>query len=35
MPRRNSGSLGESLSRYLLIAISDATVTTQAIPQLA
>ena len=35
MPRRNSGSFGEIFSRYLLIAMSEATTTTQAMPQFA
>ena len=35
MPRRNSGALGEMPSRYLFTAMSVATTTTQAMPQLA
>ncbi len=35
MPRRNSGFIGDSFNRYLLNTMSDATTTTQAIPQLA
>ncbi|CFS37219.1 Uncharacterised protein [Mycobacterium tuberculosis] len=35
MPRRNSGVFGDRPSRYLLKPMSDATATTQAIPQLA
>ena len=35
IPRRNSGWIGESLSRYLFTAMSVATTTTQDIPQLA
>ena len=35
MPRRNSGCIGESFSRYLLNTMSEATTTTQAMPQLA
>ena len=35
MPRRNSGRCGEIFSRYLLMAMSEATATTQAMPQLA
>jgi hypothetical protein len=35
MPRRNSGTFGDTFSRYLLTAMSVATVTIQAIAQLA
>ena len=35
MPRRNSGTVGEIFSSFLLITMSAATVTTQAMAQLA